>query len=40
MPYKHIKTDQQHLEQIADDAQTTEHQTTKEIINYKHWNRI
>ena len=30
MPYQYIKTDQEYVQQTADDAQTIEYQTTKE----------
>ena len=30
MPYQYIKTDQEYVQQIADDAQTIEYETTKE----------
>ena len=30
MPCKHIKTDQEYVQQTADDVQTIEYQTTKE----------
>ena len=29
MPYEHVKTDQEYVQQTADDVQTIEYQTTK-----------